>query len=81
MRLYIEAPCGCVQCESCVQAGHFACEATPAHMKELEARGCVQRTYEGRWRWVVVGTMPNLPARIIFSDEEECVIAIDGAAR
>lgn len=46
--------CGCPECDNGVQPGHFACEASPPEMLQMERDGVVARAYDnGSWQWFV----------------------------
>lgn len=62
--IVLNAPCGCAACNSSVQQGHFACDATPGRLLLAEQRGILVRSLnEGAWEWIVTrkGMQTTLP--------------------
>lgn len=52
-RRYVVAPCGCPDCATAVQPGHFACDAWPEALRTAYAARTVDIVYEDQWRWIV----------------------------
>lgn len=58
INMVLQAPCGCIACESEVQSGHFACSTSPAELTRDHNITAVLNN--NRWYWVYYGPDKNV---------------------